>query len=179
MGKVVSVAAYGEHQFSKTPCDEIHLTAGFGVEGDCHYGEKVQHRSRVAKNPDQPNLRQVHLIHEELFNELATQGFHVQAGEMGENILTRNIALLDLPQKTRLYIGEDVMLELTGLRNPCKQIDAFQSGLMHALIDKDTQGNLIRKAGVMSVVVQGGVVRPDDRITIALPDGKHNPLEPV
>lgn len=176
---IVSVSALSEHKFSKSTKSEINLITGLGVEDDCHYGKTVQHLSRIAKNPNQPNLRQVHLIHHELLDELAIQGFNVLPGQLGENILTRNVPLLDLPEKTQFHIGEQVIIELTGLRNPCKQIDDFQKGLMHALLDKDSDGNLIRKSGVMAIIIQGGIVKPNDKITISLPDGKQSPLQPV
>ncbi|MBL8708445.1 MAG: MOSC domain-containing protein [Rhodospirillaceae bacterium] len=142
-------------------------------------GETVQHRSRVAKDPSQPNLRQVHLIHAELFDELGAKGFTVQPGEMGENITTRGLDLLSLPDATRLRLGAEAVVELTGLRNPCVQIDRFQKGLMQATLDRDPAGNLVRKAGVMAVVVTGGDVRPGDAIVVILPEGPHRALAPV
>ena len=142
-------------------------------------GETLKHRSRVAKDPCQPNLRQVHLIHEELFDELAPKNFIVRPGDMGENVTTRGIDLLGLPTGTRLHLGETALVEVTGLRNPCIQIDRFQKGLMAATLDKDADGNLIRKAGVMSVVLAEGDVRPGDAIRIVLPEGPHRPLQPV
>lgn len=179
MGMVIAVALDGGHHFSKKPAFEIRLVTGQGVAGDAHMGEKVKHRSRVAKDPNQPNLRQVHLLQTELFDEVAAKGFRVQPGEMGENITTRGIDLLGLPEATRLEIGSEAVLEITGLRNPCIQIDRFQEGLMRAVLDRDTSGNLIRKAGVMAVVIKGGDVRPGDRIVVALPKGPHRPLVPV
>jgi len=142
-------------------------------------GETVKHRSRVAKDPSLANLRQVHLLHEELFDELAPKSFIVRPGEMGENVTTRGIDLLGLPTGTRLYLGDSAVVEVTGLRNPCIQIDRFQKGLMAATLDRDANGNLIRKAGVMSVVLAGGDVRPGDPIRVELPDGPHRALEPV
>jgi MOSC domain-containing protein YiiM len=142
-------------------------------------GETVKHRSRVAKDPSQPNLRQVHLMHEELFDELQDRSFIVRPGDMGENITTRGIDLLGLPAGTRLHLGANAVVEVTGLRNPCVQIDQFQKGLMAATLDKDTDGNLIRKAGVMSVVLVDGDVRPGDAVRIELPDAPHQPLKPV
>ncbi len=150
-----------------------------GVEGDAHMGETVKHRSRVATDPTQPNLRQVHLIHAELHDELNASGFNISAGDMGENITTRGVDLLNSPRGTRLYVSEEVVLELTGLRNPCAQLDAFQPGLMKAVLDRDEEGNLIRKAGVMSVVLAGGVVKPNDLIRVELPEGPHLKLERV
>ena len=155
-GRVNSVALSGRHGFSKAPVSAIHCLTGLGIEGDAHCGVTVKHRSRVAVDPGQPNLRQVHLIHEELFDELAPKSFIVRPGEMGENVTTRGIDLLGLPTGTRLHLGDSAIVEVTGLRNPCIQIDRFQKGLMAATLDKDADGNLIRKAGVMSVVLAEG-----------------------
>jgi len=152
---------------------------GLGVEGDAHSGETVKHRSRVAVDPTQPNLRQVHLIHAELHDELQRAGFQVQPGEMGENITTREIDLLGLPSGTRLHIGSDAVVEITGLRTPCKQLDKVQAGLMDAVLDRDQEGNVIRKSGVMGIVLAGGVVQVGDAIRLELPPTPHCPLEPV
>lgn len=180
MGSVVAVHRSHDHSFSKFAEDSITLVQGLGVQGDAHAGEKVQHRSRVARDPNQPNLRQVHLIHAELFDELMGRDHPVFPGEMGENITTRGIALLELPTGTRLHIGDGgAVVEVTGLRNPCSQIDRFQKGLMHAVLDKDAQGNLVRKAGVMGVVLAGGEVRAGDAIRVERPAGAPRPLEPV
>lgn len=168
-GIVKSVSKSGTHTFSKFNCNRITLLKGLGVEGDAHMGEKVKHRSRVAKDPSQPNLRQVHLIHAELFDELKRKGFHIRDGEIGENITTVGIELLRLPRGTVLRIGDTAKVEVTGLRNPCKQLDALQKGLMKAVLDKDKDGNLIRKAGIMGVVVEGGEVKMGDEITVELP----------
>jgi MOSC domain-containing protein YiiM len=161
-GTVAAVSRSAGHTFSKAPEDAIRLVAGLGVEGDAHLGETVKHRSRVARDPTQPNLRQVHLIHAELHDELAAAGFEVHAGEMGENVTTRGIALLDLPAGTRLRLGGAAVVEVTGLRNPCVQLDRFQPGLMAAVLDRDEHGALVRKAGVMAIVLAGGEVRPGD-----------------
>lgn len=177
--RVVGVSLARGHHFSKQPAFEIRLLTGLGVAGDAHMGETVKHRSRVAKDPTQPNLRQVHLIQTELFDELAVRGFSVKPGDMGENIATRGIDLLGLPEATRLEIGTEAIVEITGLRNPCVQIDRFQQGLMQAVLDKDVDGNLIRKAGVMAVVIRGGDVRVDDPIAIRPPEGPARPLKPV
>lgn len=176
---VIAVALDGGHHFSKKPAFEIRLLTGLGVAGDAHMGETVKHRSRVAKDPTQPNLRQVHLIQAELFEELAARGFHVQPGEMGENVTTRGIDLLALPEGTRLQLGPEAVVEITGLRNPCIQIDRFREGLMQAVLDRDAAGNLLRKAGVMAVVIRGGDVRPGDGILTTLPTGPHRALAPV
>jgi MOSC domain-containing protein YiiM len=167
--RVAAVSRAPEHRFSKTPVPRIRLVAGFGADGDAHGGATVQHRSRVARDPSQPNLRQIHLIHEELFAELARQGFVVRAGDLGENITTRSIDLLALPRATRLHIGPAAVVEITGLRNPCSQLDAFQTGLMAAVLSRDANGALIRKAGVMSIVLAGGEVAAGDTIAIELP----------
>jgi MOSC domain-containing protein YiiM len=179
MSIVTAVSQSKGHHFSKPNALEIRLLSGLGVAGDAHLGVTVKHRSRVAKDPTQPNLRQVHLLHEELFDELQARNFVVKPGEMGENVTTRGVDLLGLPTGTRLHLGQHAVVEVTGLRNPCVQIDRFQQGLMAATLDKDADGNLIRKAGVMSVVLADGDVRAGDAIRIVLPDGPHRPLQPV
>lgn len=178
-GRVVAVSRDTKHGFSKPNRESITLLAGLGVEGDAHMGVTVKHRSRVARDPSQPNLRQVHLIHAELIDELKSQGFAVSAGAMGENITTRGIDLLALPRGARLHIGATVIVEITGLRNPCVQLNTFQPGLMPAVVGRDAQGKLIRKAGVMAIVLAGGIVRSDDLIRVAFPGGLFEPLEPV
>lgn len=178
-GTVVAVSRSAAHTFSKPVQERIQLLAGLGVEGDAHMGETVKHRSRAARDPDLPNLRQVHLIHAELHEELRAAGFKVSAGQMGENITTRGIDLLGLPAGARLHIGDTAVVEVTGLRNPCKQLDDLQQGLMAAVLDRDEQGQLIRKAGVMGIVVSGGEVKPGDPIVLELPPGPHQPLEVV
>ena len=176
---VVAVSRSPGHTFSKPGSDGIRLLAGLGVEGDAHLGVTVQHRSRVAKDPTQPNLRQVHLIHAELHDELAAAGFAIAAGEMGENVTTRGIDLLALPAGTRLRLGTNAIVEVTGLRNPCAQLDGLRPGLMAAVLGRDAKGELVRKAGVMGVVVTGGDVRPGDRIAVEFPAGPHHALVPV
>lgn len=176
---VTAVSSSGVHGFSKQNKDHIQLLTCLGVEGDAHMGVTVKHRSRVAADPTQPNLRQVHIIHEELFEELSEKGFAVAPGDMGENIATRGIDLLSLPQGTRLHIGAEAIVEVTGLRNPCKQIDDFQKGLLHAVLDRDAEGGLVRKAGIMGIVSQGGRVQRDDAIRIELPPLPHIKLERV
>lgn len=155
------------------------LVAGHGVEGDAHYGRTVQHRSRKARTPNAPNLRQVHLLHSELLDEVANRGFRVAPGDFGENVLTRGIDLLSLPRGTVLALGPDARVRLTGLRNPCFQIDGLEQGLMKAVLDRDSAGNVVRKAGVMAVVLTGGVVRPGDGIRYELPVKPHSALQPV
>ena len=157
----------------------IRLLADVGVEDDAHRGATVKHRSRVARDPSQPNLRQVHLIHAELHDELSEAGFRVAAGQMGENITTRGIDLLELPRGTRLTLGEAAVVEITGLRNPCRQLDGLEPGLMAAVLDRDPDGGLVRKAGVMSIVLAGGEVKSGDSISIELPSRPHDRLEVV
>ncbi|TQN33451.1 MOSC domain-containing protein YiiM [Haloactinospora alba] len=176
---VAAVSLSAEHVFSKENRDGIRLTAGVGAVGDTHAGQTVQHRSRVARDPDQPNLRQVHLIHAELHDELRAAGFAVAAGDMGENVTTRGLDLLGLPAGTRLCLGGAAVVEVTGLRNPCSQLDRFQPGLMRAVLGRDADGNVVRKAGIMGVVVTGGDVRPGDTVGVELPAGERRPLEPV
>ena len=179
MGLVVAVSLRAGHHFSKTPSLGIRLLTGLGVAGDAHMGTTVKHRSRVRKDPTQPNLRQVHLIHAELFDELRTKGFVVKPGELGENVTTSGIDLLALPAGTRLHLGDSAVVEITGLRNPCVQIDEFQQGLMAATLDRDADGNLVRKAGIMSVVIRDGDVRPGDAVGVELPSAPHRRLQPV
>lgn len=175
---VLAVHRSPTHSFSKTPALSIRLIAGTGVEGDAHAGETVQHRSRVARDPTQPNLRQVHLIHAELLDELNARGFSVKPGDLGENITTRGLDLLGLPTGTLLTIGAAV-IKVTGLRNPCVQLDRFRQGLMQAVLDRDAAGNLIRKAGVMGVVLAGGNVQAGDRFQARMPEGARHALQPV
>jgi MOSC domain-containing protein YiiM len=177
--RVVAVHASPLHKFSKQPAQRIHLLAGLGVEGDAHCGVTVKHRSRVAKDPTQPNLRQVHLMHGELFDELAAKGFDVAPGDLGENITTRGLAALDLPVGAEVRLGESAVVRITGLRNPCAQIDRFSQGLTAATLDRTPEGELVRKAGVMAVVVRGGYVEPGDAIAVTLPSGEQRRLEPV
>ncbi len=176
---VVSVSLSPGHDFSKTPSLSIRLLEGLGVEGDAHMGATVRHRYKVRQDPSLPNLCQVHLIHAELFDELRTQGFVVQPGELGENITTSGIDLLALPTGTRLHLGDSAVVEITGLRNPCVQIDQFQQGLKAATLDRDADGRLVRKAGIMGIVVAGGDLRPGDAIRVDLPQPPHRPLQPV
>lgn len=177
--RVVAVHRSSSHSFSKFAEDAIALVPGLGVEGDGHAGATVQHRSRVRRDPSQPNLRQVHLLQAELFDELMQRGHAVWPGDLGENVTTRGVDLLQLPTGTRLRLGGQALVELTGLRNPCSQIDRFQTGLLAAVLDRDARGTLVRKAGVMAVVLEGGAVRPGDGIGVLLPQGAARPLEPV
>jgi MOSC domain-containing protein YiiM len=179
MGSVIAVSLRAGHHFSKTPGLGIRLLTGLGVAGDAHMGATVKHRSRVRKDPSAPNLRQVHLMHAELFEELRGKGFVVQPGDLGENVTTSGIDLLALPTGTRLHLGARAIVEVTGLRNPCVQIDNFQNGLMAATLDKDAGGNLVRKAGIMSIVIADGDVQPGDAIGVELPALPHRPLLPV
>ena len=178
-GIVESVNGSPTHTMVKPNRMSIRLLVGLGIEDDAHQGTTVEHRSRVARDPDQPNLRQVHLIHAELHDELREAGFSVTAGQMGENITTRGIDLLSLPRGTRLTLGGAAVVEVTGLRNPCSQLEALQSGLMRAVLERDGQGNLVRKAGIMSIVVSGGEVKPGDPIDVELPPQPHHRLEVV
>ena len=174
---VKSVSRSNEHTFTKSNETTISLVAGLGVRGDAHLGETVKHRSHIRKFGHIPNLRQVHLIHEELFKELHDGGFNVQPGSLGENVTTRGIDLLALPTRSRLRLGAEAVIEITGLRNPCRQIEAFQTGLLQAVLGHDANGNLIRKTGVMAVVITSGEVRVGDGIAITLPEGEQRPLK--
>jgi MOSC domain-containing protein YiiM len=178
-GVVAAVSRSAKHTFVKANEDSIRLVAGLGVDGDAHLGATVKHRSRVARDPTQPNLRQVHLIHAELHDELRGAGFAVSAGQMGENVTTRGIDLLALPAGTRLHIGDEAILEVTGLRNPCAQLDRLQPGLMAATLDRDENGNLVRKAGIMAIVLAGGEVRTGDPIDARPPSPPLRPLAVV
>jgi MOSC domain-containing protein YiiM len=179
MSQIIAVCASPTHTFSKPMLDSIRLIAGLGVEGDAHHGRTVRHRSRVAADPTQPNLRQVHLIQSELHDELRAAGFEVGPGQMGENITTRGIDLLALPIGAHLRLGREAVVEITGLRNPCIQLDGFRPGLMRAVLGRDESGRRVRKAGVMAVVRHGGVVRPGDVIDVLLPPTPHRPLDRV
>lgn len=177
--RVLAVHRSSSHGFSKHAEDGIVLVEGLGVEGDAHAGATVKHRSRVKRDPSAPNLRQVHLLHAELFDELVGRGFAVFPGDLGENITTRGLDLLALPRGTRLRMGDSAEVEITGLRNPCSQIDRFQPGLTAAVLDRDANGAIVRKCGVMAVVLRGGCIRPGDTIVVQLPEVPHHALEPV
>jgi MOSC domain-containing protein YiiM len=176
---VVAVSSSPDYTFTKTVRESIQLLTMLGVEGDAHLGATVRHRSRMERDPDAPNLRQVHLMHAELFDELGVAGFTVSAGQMGENVTTRGVDLLGLPTGTRLHLGGTAVVEVTGLRNPCVQLDGIQPGLMAALRPKDADGNVVRKAGIMGIVLAGGAVRVGDAIAVEPPAPPHRPLVPV
>jgi MOSC domain-containing protein YiiM len=176
---VIAVSRSPGHTLSKPNEGSIRLLAGLGVEGDAHMGVTVKHRSRVAKDPTVPNLRQVHLIHAELHDELEASGFRLAPGVMGENVTTRGVDLLGLPTGTKLRLGAAAVVEITGLRNPCAQLNKIQPGLMAATLDRDADGNLIRKAGVMGIVLAPGEVKPGDRIEVELPPEPRRKLEAV
>lgn len=176
--RIVCVSRDARHRFGKQPQACIQLQAGLGVQDDAHAGRTVQHRSRLARDPSQPNLRQVHLIHAELYAELASKGFALEPGQLGENLTTMGLDLLALPRGSRLLLGESAVVELTGLRNPCAQLDAFRPGLTAAVLERTSAGGLIRKAGVMAIVLSGGEVRAGDAIGVELPE-RHEALQPV
>ncbi|MFH9740693.1 MOSC domain-containing protein [Streptomyces roseolus] len=178
-GIVTTVSSNGTYSFTKPNRESITLLAGLGVDGDVHAGVTVKHRSRVAQDPTQPNLRQVHLIHAELFDEVAEAGFAVSPGDLGENVTTRGVDLLALPTGTRLHLGAEAVVEITGLRNPCAQIDGFRHGLLKQVVGRDADGALVRKAGIMGIVLTGGEVRPGDPVRVELPAEPHRPLERV
>lgn len=178
-GIVTAVSLSAAHTMVKPNQEAIFLLTGLGVEGDAHSGVTVKHRSRVAQNPHQPNLRQVHLIHSELHDELRAKGFILAPGQMGENITTRHLDVLSLPTGTRLHLGASAIVEITGLRTPCAQLDGVQPGLLQAVLAFDAAGNLIRKAGVMGIVLHDGAVKPGDAIRVELPPPPHQALGPV
>ncbi|MDT0165699.1 MOSC domain-containing protein [Actinotalea sp. AC32] len=175
----MAVALDDGHRFSKPTAASIRLIEGWGVEGDAHAGPTVRHRFRVAKDPTAPNLRQVHLIHAELLEEIGHAGHDVAPGGLGENVTTAGLDLLALPEGAVLRLGADAAVRVTGLRNPCAQIDGLSPGLMRRLVRRSANGSVERLAGVMAVVVAGGVVRPGDSIAVELPDLPHGPLRPV
>lgn len=178
-GTVLAVHRHADHRFSKSAVPEIELVQGHGVRGDAHFGTTVQHRSRVARDPSQPNLRQVHLLQQELLDEVQGLGLDVAAGQLGENITTQGLDVLALAVGTRLRLGRDAVVEVTGLRNPCAQIESFRSGLLAAVLGRAPDGSPVRKAGVMAIVCRGGVVRPGDALTVDHRPAVHQPLRPV
>jgi MOSC domain-containing protein YiiM len=177
--RVVAVASAARHSFSKERVASVRLLEGLGVDGDAHSGVTVQHLSRVRRDPTEPNLRQVHLIAAELFDEVLAAGYDVEPGELGENVTTRHVDLLGLPTGTVLRLGPDAEVEVTGLRNPCRQIDSFAAGLLKQVLGRDADGQTVRRAGVMGVVRRTGVVSPGDAVTVVLPTGPHVALAPV
>ncbi len=176
---VQSVHSKASHSFSKDAVSVIDLVEGHGVAGDAHFGVTVKHRSRVAKDPTQPNLRQVHLLHQELLQELAEKGLQVAPGQLGENITTSGLSLLSLSEGTVLRIGPQALVRITGLRNPCSQIENFKPGLLAAVLDREHTGELVRKAGIMGIVLVSGLVMPNDRVEIVDAPKSHSPLRPV
>jgi MOSC domain-containing protein YiiM len=178
-GAITAVSRSAGHEFSKPNEPAVRLLAGLGVEGDAHLGVTVQHRSRVAQDPTQPNLRQVHLMHAELHEQLRLAGYEVAAGDLGENITTRGLDLLGLPRGAKLHLGADAVVEVTGLRNPCPQINAFREGLLKQVVGRDEAGDVVRLAGIMGIVLADGEVRPGDAVRVELPAGPHVPLQPV
>ena len=173
---VVGVSKDCHHRFSKQPCESITLLEGLGVDGDAHAGITVQHRSRAAAEPTQPNLRQVHLIHAQFFDEAREHGYELSQGTLGENVLTAGLDVLSLPRDTRLRLGEQAVARVTGLRNPCQQINNFRPGLLKVAVSRDESGELVCKAGIMGVVEHGGTVYPGDIIRVELPPEPHIPL---
>ncbi len=178
-GVIAAVSVSPVHALAKTPQTFIRVRAEWGVDGDAHAGVTIKHRSRVAKDPTQRNLRQIHFLHAELLDELRAQGFVIAAGQMGENVTTRGIDLLSLPERAQLYLGASVVVEVTGLRNPCSQLDRIQPGLMAATLSRDREGNLIRKAGIMGIVITGGDLAPGDTINVVMPPPPHRRLSPI
>ncbi|MFD7733124.1 MOSC domain-containing protein [Kitasatospora phosalacinea] len=178
-GSVVAVSSNGAYSFTKPNRPGIRLLAGLGVEGDVHAGTTVKHRSRVRQDPTQPNLRQVHLMHAELFEELAAAGYTVEPGQLGENVTTRGVDLLALPVGALLHLGTEAVVEVTGLRNPCAQIDGFRPGLLKQVVHRNDDGTLVRRAGIMGVVRSGGEIHPGDGVTVTLPPEPHRPLDRV
>ena len=177
--KVVSVSQSSKHNFSKDRRESVLLVEGLGVDGDAHSGTTVQHVFRKRSHPTEPNLRQVHLIHAELFEELAQDGFELHPGDLGENITTRGIDLLNLPEGTLLRIGRDAVVQVTGLRSPCRQIDRFRTGLLKAVLSRDSAGKVVRKTGIMGIVLAGGRVNVDDEIGVEVPAGPQRRLKCV
>lgn len=177
--RVVSLSRSAAHTFTKAPCTMLRLITGLGVAGDAHAGSTVKHRSRVARDPTQPNLRQVHVIPSELLVELSRQGFDIRPGDIGENVLTAGIDLFALPRGTLLRLGADAEIEITGLRNPCHQLDGFRAGLMQALLPRDENGKVTLRGGIMAVVVRGGTVHIDDAVAVTLPTPPHQALQRV
>ena len=178
MASVVAVHLAPDHDFSKQTVSSIELLAGLGVRGDAHMGARVNHRSRVKVDPTQPNLRQIHLIASELLDEVNAKGYSVRPGDLGENITTSGIDLIGQPVGTTMRIG-DAVIALTGLRNPCAQIGVFADGLHGEMLGRDDDGKLVRKTGVMAVVLRSGLVTTGDEIHVAAPAGDPIPMEKI
>jgi MOSC domain-containing protein YiiM len=176
---VVAVSKDGQHRFSKKPCEQITLLEGLGVQGDAHAGVTIQHLHRVAKDPTQANLRQVHLLPREFFNEALEEGYQLGPGDLGENVLTQGLDLVGLSQDTLLHIGQQAVVRVTGLRDPCVQIDRFRKGLLKVALGRDEDGQAVRKAGIMAVVATGGIIHPGDKIEVELPAPPHHALKCV
>jgi MOSC domain-containing protein YiiM len=176
---VIAVCSKETHGVRKLQRAAVKLVVNHGVEGDYHAGALVRHRSRVARDPQQPNLRQVHLMHAELFDELSAIGIDVAPGDMGENITTRGLPILDLTPGTRLHLGDSAIVEITGCRNPCAQLNDIDQRLLAQVAQKAADGSIIRKAGIMGIVIVGGVVRPGDAIRVEAPANTSARLEPV
>ncbi len=177
--RVVAVSLSRTHTFSKHPQPHIHLLAGLGVEGDAHCGATVRHRYLARRDPTQPNLTQVHLLQAELLETLRSSGFPLLPGDLGENITTSGIDLLALPASTRLHIGPAAVVEITGLRTPCVQMNHLRPGLMAAVFTYLPSGKKSPRTGVMSIVRRGGTVTPDCPIEIELPALPHQPMKCV
>jgi len=175
-GTVLSVSRDDKHRFSKPTVSSIRLVAGIGVEGDSHAGATVQHRYEMKRNPSAPNLCQVHFMAAELFDDLVPTGYTVAPGELGENVTTEGINLMSLPLGTRLHLGAQAVVSITGMRSPCSLINGYQNGLMKQLIKTDAAGTVQRRGGIMGIVVTGGVVNPGDRVRVELPAGEQLPL---
>ena len=179
VGHVAAVSRYRRHRFSKTPELLVRLIEGIGIEGDAHAGRTVQHRYDARKDPSRPNLRQVHFIEAEELDRLGRAGFTVEPGSLGENITTRGLDLPVLPSGALLRLGETAVVAVTGLRDPCVLLDRVQPGLKAALLGRDPHGRLLRRSGIMSIVLAGGDVRPGDPIRVDLPPRPHRPLTVV
>ncbi len=179
VGVVVAVCRDDGHRFSKPAFPVVTLLAGLGVQGDAHAGATVQHLFRVRRDPGSPNLRQVHLVHSELLDELAAAGYPVAPGGLGENVTTRGVDLLALGAGTRLHLGPDAVVRVTGLRNPCRQIEDFTTGLLKQVLVRDVDGSVRRLSGVMAVVETGGEVAAGDRVVVVPAAGEAVPLEVV
>jgi hypothetical protein len=165
-GYVHSVSASPRHGFSKLVRESITLIKGHGVDGDAHAGAFVKHRYLARWRPRMANERQVHLINQALFEELFSEGFNVQPGNLGENVTTRGIDLLRLPLGTMLALGPTAAVELRGLRTPCVLVDRFRKGLLKALVRKGEQPRF--RAGVMGVVREGGILFPGNPVKVTI-----------